>query len=322
MSCESATKMLEPSSSDDEDAADVRPAVHKRQASREGDFLLNSQPKVESVPTSSAHVLTSNLSAPPAPLVSNRTASPDASSQGSAACSSVPGDLLVPSGRSSARPVSPSPSAGSDSRDSDRGKTAGEEGGDRAEREEGERKNRLQLYVFVIRCISYPFNAKQPTDITRRPWKVQVSQFEQIQARFQAFVKGEVSPFTADEEFQASVQTYLHVFLESDRLQSLVRGGGVSLHDLRETFRQEIKKRIKSLPDPEGSTKEVILTSWMAKFEYLLRGEEESKKPSSRYQQQQQANLTAEAILTKDQLYEMFQAVLGIKKFEHQLLFK
>jgi hypothetical protein len=152
---------------------------------------------------------------------------------------------------------------------------------------------------------------------------VQKQQFQQIHSRFQSFVKGESVPFPADDEFLAAIQTYLSVFLDSDRLQILVKGGGVSLHDLREIFRQEIKKRIKSLPDPEGSTKEVIFNSWMAKFELLLRGEEaESKKPSSRYQQQQQVNLTAETILTKDQLYEMFQAVLGIKKFEHQLLFK
>lgn len=39
------------------------------------------------------------------------------------------------------------------------------------EREEEERKRRIQLYVFISRCISYPFNAKQPTDMTKRQTK-------------------------------------------------------------------------------------------------------------------------------------------------------
>ena len=37
-----------------------------------------------------------------------------------------------------------------------------------AEQEEQDRKMRLQIYVFVARCIGYHFNAKQPTDMARR----------------------------------------------------------------------------------------------------------------------------------------------------------
>lgn len=40
------------------------------------------------------------------------------------------------------------------------------------QREEAERKTKLQIYVFVLRCIAYPFNAKQPTDMARRQQKV------------------------------------------------------------------------------------------------------------------------------------------------------
>lgn len=319
--------MLEPSSSDDDEpdchrvSRKQRPRSHERDPSSSQQQQQH-QAKVESTPMPAANVVCSNnLSAPPP---SNRAPTPEPASE-----------RLQP-GRAT-RPVSPSPSAESTSGSaagvgpsagggggggSATASVSGTEEGERVEREEGERKTRLQLYVFVIRCISYPFNAKQPSDITKRHRKVQVAQFEQLHARFQSFTKGEAVPFAADDEFAAAVQTYFSVFLDSERLQNLVRGGGVSLHDLRETFRQEIKKRIKSLPDPESGTKEALVNAWMTKFEYLLRGEEESKKPVSRYQQQQQANLTAEAILTKDQLYEMFQAVLGIKKFEHQLLFK
>ncbi|MBN3281652.1 CAPS1 protein, partial [Polyodon spathula] len=62
-----------------------------------------------------------------------------------------------------ARPASPSPSIISEKEKEDQ---------DRLQREEDERRTRLQIYVFVLRCIAYPFNAKQPTDMSRRQQKV------------------------------------------------------------------------------------------------------------------------------------------------------
>lgn len=65
-----------------------------------------------------------------------------------------------------------------------RAKDDGTTGGGEEEKEEEERKERvriqeeqqrkikLQIYVFVLRCIAYPFNAKQPTDMARRQQKV------------------------------------------------------------------------------------------------------------------------------------------------------
>lgn len=75
------------------------------------------------------------------------------------------GGGLQPRGRGSGggRPSSPSPSVGSDKEKEDL---------EKMQREEEERKKRLQLYVFVMRCIAYPFNAKQPTDMARRQQKV------------------------------------------------------------------------------------------------------------------------------------------------------
>lgn len=65
------------------------------------------------------------------------------------------------------RPSSPSPSVGSDKEKEDL---------EKMQRDEEERKKRLQLYVFVMRCIAYPFNAKQPTDMARRQQKVGLEQ--------------------------------------------------------------------------------------------------------------------------------------------------
>lgn len=50
---------------------------------------------------------------------------------------------------------------------------------------------------------------------------------------------------------------------------------------------------------------------------FLGLGDEDSKRPS----RMQQQSLNSELILNKEQLYDMFQQILGVKKFEHQLLF-
>lgn len=208
-----------------------------------------------------------------------------------------------------ARPSSPSPSLVSE-------KDKEKDDIDKAEKEEEERRRRLQLYVFVLRCIAYPFNAKQPTDMTRRNLKVTKQQLETIQGRFQAFFKGETS-IAADEAFNNAVQNYYEVFLKSDRVSRMVQSGACSQQDFRDVFKINIEKRVRSLPEINGLSKETVLTAWLNKFDAILRGDEDTRKPQGRLQQ----NVASELILSKEQLYDMFQNILGVKKFEHQLLY-
>nr|XP_018896820.1 PREDICTED: calcium-dependent secretion activator isoform X5 [Bemisia tabaci] len=207
------------------------------------------------------------------------------------------------------RPTSPSPSVVSEKTEVDLQ--------DKQEKEEEERKRRIQLYVFISRCIAYPFNSKQPTDMTRRPTKITKQQLEAIQGRFQSFLKGDTQ-IMADEAFQNAVNSYYEVFLRSDRVSKMVQSGACSQHDFREVFRNNIEKRVRSLPEIDGLSKETVLASWMAKFDCILKiGDEDSKRPS----RMQQNTLNSELILSKEQLYDMFQQILSVKKFEHQLLF-
>lgn len=92
------------------------------------------------------------------------TKAPQAGSRISPSRTSESSGGLAPSSssRSSARPTSPSPSAQSEEKDDL----------EKLQRDEEDRKKKLQLYVFVMRCIAYPFNAKQPTDMARRQQKV------------------------------------------------------------------------------------------------------------------------------------------------------
>nr|XP_057921758.1 calcium-dependent secretion activator 1 isoform X10 [Doryrhamphus excisus] len=216
---------------------------------------------------------------------------------------------LQPRGRASqgGRASSPSPSVGSDKEKEDL---------EKMQREEEERKKRLQLYVFVMRCIAYPFNAKQPTDMARRQQKISKQQLQTVKERFQSFLSGETQ-IVADEAFINAVQSYYEVFLKSDRVCRMVQSGGCSASDSREVFKKHIEKRVRSLPEIDGLSKETVLSSWMAKFDTIYRGEEDPRK----HQQRLTASTASELILSKDQLYEMFQQILGIKKFEHQLLY-
>uniref|UniRef100_A0A1I7ZKT1 Calcium-dependent secretion activator n=1 Tax=Steinernema glaseri TaxID=37863 RepID=A0A1I7ZKT1_9BILA len=175
----------------------------------------------------------------------------------------------------------------------------------RAEEEEEERKQNLQLYVFVAKCVAYHFNAKQPTDMARRQLKVTKQELARIKDRFQAFLNGGTN-IAADEAFTKAVDSYFEVFLKSERVQKVVQAGGFSLHDFREVFRCNVEKRIRSLPEIDGLSKDTVLTSWMNKFDTIIRGDEDAI-------QSRQSS--------KDQLYDMFQQILNVKKFEHQIIF-
>lgn len=187
---------------------------------------------------------------------------------------------------------------------------------ERLQKEEEERKVKLQIYVFVLRCIAYPFNAKQPTDMARRQQKVNKQQLQAVKERFLAFLNGETQ-IVADEAFCNAVRSYYEGFLKSERVSRMVQGGGCSANDFRDVFKKNIERRVRSLPEIDGLSKETVLSSWIAKYDAIYRGDEDMRRGPQR------AHLSAvsELILSKEQLYEMFQQILGIRKFEHQLLY-
>uniref|UniRef100_A0A8C7WIA1 Calcium dependent secretion activator 2 n=1 Tax=Oncorhynchus mykiss TaxID=8022 RepID=A0A8C7WIA1_ONCMY len=184
------------------------------------------------------------------------------------------------------------------------------------QKEEAERKSKLQMYVFVLRCIAYPFNAKQPTDMARRQQKLNKQQLQAVKDNFQAFLNGDTQ-MVADEAFCNAVRSYYEGFLKSERVSRMVQSGGFSACDFRDVFKKNIERRVRSLPKIDGLSKETVLSSWIAKYDTIYRGDEEMR----RQPQRMHLSAVSEMILSKEQLYEMFQQILGIKKFEHQLLY-
>eukprot|EP00058_Branchiostoma_floridae_P021325 XP_002606815.1 hypothetical protein BRAFLDRAFT_82456 [Branchiostoma floridae] len=212
----------------------------------------------------------------------------------------------------SIRPSSPSPSIVSEKEKEDL---------EKLREEEEERKRRLQLYVFVLRCIAYPFNAKQPTDMARRQAKVTKQQLQTIKERFGSFISGDTQ-IVADEAFCNAVQSYYEVFLKSDRVTRMVASGGCSSHDFREVFKNNIEKR-RRLSSELILSKEQLYEMFqqilgVKKFEHQLLY---NACQNSAILLVSYRNVSSELILSKEQLYEMFQQILGVKKFEHQLLY-
>ena len=76
----------------------------------------------------------------------------------------------------------------------------------------------------------------------------------------------------ADEAFHNAVQSYTELFLRSDRVLHAVTAGGLSSQDFRDVFRLSVERRVRSLPDIDGLSKETVLTSWMVKFDAIFKG--------------------------------------------------
>ncbi|CAL8260052.1 unnamed protein product [Merluccius merluccius] len=186
----------------------------------------------------------------------------------------------------------------------------------RKEQEEQQRRTLLQVYVFVLRCVAYPFNAKQPTDMTRRQHKMNKQQLQAVREGFQAFLDGDTQ-IVADEAFCNAVRSYYEGFLKSDRVSRMVQSGGCSAADFRDVFKKNIERRVRSLPEIEGLSKETVLSSWMAKYDAVARGNEDLRRQPPRTH----LSSVSELILSKEQLFQMFQSILGVSKLQHQLLY-
>ncbi|KAG9345883.1 hypothetical protein JZ751_009039 [Albula glossodonta] len=70
-------------------------------------------------------------------------------------------------------------------------------------------------------------------------------------------------------------------FLKSERVARMVQSGGCSAYDFREVFKKNIERRVRSLPEIDGLSKETVLSSWIAKYDAIYRGDEESGNTSA-----------------------------------------
>ena len=164
--------------------------------------------------------------------------------------------------------------------------------------------------------------------MVRRQTKITKQQLSLLKESFDLFLTQKMTPnIEADEAFTNAVRSYYEVFLKSERVSKMVLAGACSTSDFRDVFKNNIEKRVRSLPEIDGLSKETVLNSWMMKFDLIYRYNEDSVNSSTVIASRRHSrshlnpNNSSECTLTKEQLYDMFQNILGIKKFEHQLIF-
>ncbi|MCP9265670.1 hypothetical protein DINM_021018 [Dirofilaria immitis] len=150
--------------------------------------------------------------------------------------------------------------------------------------------------------------------MARRQLKVTRQELSRIKDRFRSFLTGETQ-IAADEVFAKTVESYFEpaVFLNmtSERCISFCSG-----------FSMQRRKRLKTLTELDGVSTETMLNNWMIKFDTIMRGDEDaiqSRQARNRLRGMNQSN--AGLTLLKDQLYDIFQQILSVKKFEHQIIF-
>ena len=78
-----------------------------------------------------------------------------------------------------------------------------------------------------------------------------------IKDRFNGFLKGDIQ-IPADEAFTKAIESYFEVFLKSERVAKVVQAGGFAANDFREVFRCNVERRIRSLPEIDGLSKDTV----------------------------------------------------------------
>lgn len=97
-------------------------------------------------------------------------------------------------------------------------------------------KEKLQLYVFVARCIAQPISVKKNKDFQEaNPDKLSLEEFYTIKKRFESYLQSETD-LILGEYFHNAMKYFHEHCLSSKHIESKIRLGCMSLLDLREIF--------------------------------------------------------------------------------------
>jgi hypothetical protein len=139
--------------------------------------------------------------------------------------------------------------------------------------------------------------------------------------RFEAFLEGRTRlSGNVDAAVQEAMRIYNETVLVNADVAALVRAGGWMVEDFALVFRAMLPRMLADL-ELDEETDARVKSVWLQIFGVLSRGE-----PGLAYQDASSSSLnitpaSSEMLLTTEQLYEVFQGVLGVKRFEHQILF-
>uniref|UniRef100_A0A672JEZ4 Calcium dependent secretion activator 2 n=1 Tax=Salarias fasciatus TaxID=181472 RepID=A0A672JEZ4_SALFA len=100
--------------------------------------------------------------------------------------------------------------------------------------------------------------------------KVNKQQLQAVKERFLAFLDGDTQ-IVASEAFCNAVRSYYEGFLKSEQVSRMVQSGGCSVNNFRDVFKKNIERRVSSLPEIDGLSKETVLSSWITKYDAIYK---------------------------------------------------
>ena len=178
-------------------------------------------------------------------------------------------------------------------------------------------KLHLKLYVLVARCIAYPFANDQHVDQSLSyPKRTTESQLIRLRHHCETMLAN-ADDEKSDEAFLGAVEIFLKRVLTSVDVETIVRVGGWTTNNFSVVFANMAKRIISELELSANLTMERVLNVWMQNLNIGALDKEIVHRTTSNETTFSSVNV----MMNTDQLYEMFQEVLGVKKVEHLSLF-
>eukprot|EP00118_Oscarella_pearsei_P009330 m.53593 g.53593 ORF g.53593 m.53593 type:complete len:1240 (+) comp34262_c1_seq1:93-3812(+) len=186
--------------------------------------------------------------------------------------------------------------------------------------DEADRTLRLKLYVLVARCIAYPFASEQRVDPgLRHPIRMTEGQLRSVQSQYENMLTN-ADDKMADEAFLGAIEDFYERVLMSRDVETLVKAGGWAMKNFSIVFAVMARKIISELELSSNLTEDRVLSVWVSNLK-LPTGDGGHNEGLHRNAFSSSQLPSFDLIMSPDQLYDVFQEVLGISKREHLGLF-
>lgn len=202
--------------------------------------------------------------------------------------------------------------------------------------EEANLENR-QLYLLVARCIAFPFNAKFQIEITPPKPKLTENSYTAICRNLQQCLDQDMDTMHdlllnpnerncfKNDNFVQIIKWFLKYALQREDVRSLCCRGGFSTRELEHIFRVTITRFFRD----ESGGKHTLGTEFIRRVESnsvfqlwlstFLKIVENSEQMTAGRERKRKSNISENAI-NKEQMYSLFQDILGIPRNEHKML--
>ena len=197
-----------------------------------------------------------------------------------------------------------------------------------------------QLYLLVARCIAYPFNSRFQIETAPPKPRLSNESYLKICDVLQAAINvdktlqqhlilnGNELKTIVNADFLERVEWYLNNILTRDDVRVACVSGNFSIKELENVFRVSICQKFRSKFEGGGGgggdkvmNKKVEsdpkFQIWVCTFVKLIEHGSQSVMSEKELRQ-----INKQMSLEKQELYSMFQNILGVAKSDHQALFR